>query len=70
MGKEVVGSDPGPWDDLIQLNYSLRRAFFSTHKDSYRLHYLFPRLARGIKRRLSEETPEETPSASNIVMDQ
>ena len=55
MGKEVLGSDKGPFTDPIQKNYSLRRACFSTSKDTYMLHGLFPRLSRGLKRKLSQE---------------
>ena len=54
MTNEVLCGDQGPFEGPFE-SFSLKRCYLKTPTDTYLLHALFPRLARTIRRRKSEE---------------
>ena len=54
MTEEILCGDRGPFEGPFEA-YSLKRCYLKTPTDTYLLHVMFPRLARALRRRTSEE---------------
>ena len=54
MTEEILCGDQGPFEGPFE-SFSLKRCYLKTPTDTYLLHVMFPRLARTLRRRISEE---------------
>ena len=53
MTEEILCGDQGPFEGPFE-SFSLKRCYLKTPTDTYLLHVMFPRLARTLRRRVSE----------------
>ena len=53
MTEEILCGDQGPFEGPFE-SFSLKRAYLKTPTDTYLLHVMFPRLARTLRRRVSD----------------